>query len=93
MCEGDLVQLPCSNRVPRALSTVAFGYLQVWKLHNLYGCLVPVTLPVKRCSLIVRGSLLCSGLCPLPLVLLLGKGGEEPVFIFTPFLQVFVHID
>lgn len=44
------------------------------ELYNLYGCFVPVTLPVKRHFLIVRGSLLCFGLCPLPLVPSLGKG-------------------
>lgn len=52
-----------------------------------------VILVFKRCFFIFRGILLCSSLCPLPLVLALGTTEKKPDSVLSAaFLQVFILI-
>lgn len=74
---GHLVQPPSSRRLPRIrwLLKISKENNTTASLGNLYLC--SVTHRLKKNFLIIRETILCFNLCPLPLVLLLGTTGKS----------------
>ena len=77
--------------MPRWLLKIFKEETPTASLGNLCQC--SITHTVRTCFLMARWNLLCSGLCPLPLVLALGTAEKSLALLFAPSLQVFVHID
>lgn len=84
---------PCSSRatqsqLPSAVSKRLLSMSKVGDSTTSLGtlCQSSVTLTGKKCFLMCRGNLLCSGLCPWPLVLPLGTTGKSQALSFSHFL-------
>lgn len=80
--EGHLVQPHCSGQVAQHHVHLAFEDLwdSVDSLDNLFQC--SITHTVMMCFLVFRWHLLCSSLCPWPLILLLGTTEESGPILF-----------